>query len=212
MSPQVTDGPLVALRALEDVLQRSCADEFLKTAVGDDCLFDLLLRTLQNVHNDCLDELLGSVASDMEKKIGLLHSQLESDTIKDFIEKVDARLEEADLSVLFAAAVSEAGKNAYKHFKYIDTHRKVVEDMAQMSKSIDLQARMKRLDLVQSHAKSVAAKLTVVQAMARPLKLGEKRAAIALRLKTVLDSETKQMWTNLPAHITTFVEQAIGAS
>ena len=113
MSPQVTDGPLVALRALEDVLQRSCADEFLKTAAGDDCLFDLLLRTLQNVHNDCLDELLGSVASDVEKKIGLLRSQLESDTIKDFIVKVDARLGEADLSVLFAAAVSEACKNAH---------------------------------------------------------------------------------------------------
>ena len=156
--------------------------------------------------------MLGSAASDMEKKIGLLHSQLESDTIKDFIEKVDARLEEAALSVLFAAAVSEAGKNAYTRFKYIDTRRKVVEDMAQMSKSIDLQARVKRLDLAQSHTKRVAAKLTVVQAMARPLKLGEKRATITLRLKTVLDSETKQIWPNLPAHITTFVEQAIGAS
>ena len=192
--------------------QRSCADEFLKTAVGGDCFFDLLLRTLQNVHNDCLGELLGSVASDMEKKIGLLRSQLESDTIKDFIEKADARLEDADLNVLFAAAVSETGKNAHTHFKYIDTHRKVVEGMAQMSKSIDLQARIKRLDLAQSHSKRVAAKLTVVQAMARPLKLGEKRAAIALRLKTVLDSETRQMWPNLPACATTFVEQAIGAS
>ena len=96
---------------------------------------------------------MGSADSDVEKKIGLLRSQLEPGPLLDFIEKVDARLEEADLSVLFAAAVSEAGKNAYTHFRYIDTHRRVVEDMAQMSKSIDLQTRIKRLDLAQSHAK-----------------------------------------------------------
>jgi len=94
-----------------------------------------------------------------------------------------------DFPGLLATTQSEEGREAYKLYKYLEIVHSPAEELIKVHGITDkLSTELATANAAHVEGRRLAAKLTVIQALGRPLKLGESRAMLIKRCKNVLEA------------------------
>ena len=142
------------------------------------------------------------------RRWGLTALGLLKEVIVGFDASTDA-IEDKKLPALFSIATGDPAKNLYRFNKYLETNKTEFQDLLRMAPKLpaEIANSANAISFDSQAAKVLSAKLTVVQALGRPLKVGENRPGLLKRCKTAL--EAKGTWMALPAHLRARIDKDV---
>ena len=158
------------------------------------------------------DSVLEGVCQEVSRVTEKLQHVMASEKVRSFLENIETSCRDGDAAALLELATYEEGKDSYTTYKFIENFRAPLKDLSEFTGAVRLSKYLETADMQQAEGNKLAAKLTVVQVMARPLNIGETRDALAKRCKMVLQSDTKHMWSVRPAHLKAVVEKHLGSA
>ena len=152
--------------------------------------------------NTTVEEVARGFGNDLKSVVDTFVPAIEDEGIVEFLKVTATAWPEASTPRLVGLAGSDAARSIYRCNKYLETYEDGAASFVKTYSgrvSDEALQLIKNMDFKPEKVRTVSGLLTAVQAMARPLRVGESRSQLLSKCKTVLTA--KGMWQLLPPHV-----------
>ena len=170
--------------------------------------FECLRASMQDGLTTSLQTLAEKLLKDLTDTAKSADELAKGQVLTDFVKCCDTPWPEASVPRMLEAAGSEEASQLYKASKYLEMYAGPIDgflknygDKLEQQVAKDFQA----LEFHPQTPRKIAGLLTAVQALGRPLKVGETRAGLLARCRNALTG--KDLWKLMPPHVQQMLTQ-----